>query len=76
MVLTMKPTTFEIKKVSVDKNGTFHVTRNACAGVIVGASMDVVNDVKLNREGFDWALIEEKPFLHPGHLVNIVAAPL
>ena len=64
---------YSMNAVSV-VNGAVHVTRNAVAGVITDATDDVVADVERNRAGYNWKLIEERPALHPGFLVNVVAA--
>lgn len=65
---------YSMNQVVVDSDGYVHVTRNAVAGIITDATDDVVADVKRNREGYNWELIAERPALHPGHLVNVVAA--
>lgn len=55
-------------------DGVVRVTRNAVAGIITDATDDVVADVERNRAEYDWKLIEECSALHPGLLVNVVAA--
>lgn len=63
---------YTINEIRVDEEGIPHVTRNACGGTIFNATDDVHADVKANRAGYDWAMIEKMPALHPGWLVNIV----
>lgn len=64
---------YTVNEIRLDAEGKPYVSRNACGGTIFGATDDVHADVKTNRESYDWKLIEEKPFLHPGFITHIVA---
>jgi hypothetical protein len=55
-------------------DGTFHVTRDNCAGLVTSATDDIQADLDRMWANISWDTVEKYPSMMPGCVANVISA--
>lgn len=63
-----------INRVNVDRDGSVHLTRDNCGGLVTDATDDITADIQRMYDNVSWERVAKYPSIAPGAINNIVVA--